>query len=170
MRSQRIPQKATDLLGKRQRRNIVARIPVEKADGAEVASAGDGEVTEQIRQLAFHLFESRGGGDGHDIDDWLEAERMLILAPAAELVQRDGKFEIRVPADGYDAREIHVTALPASVAVKAAARSKTGQKTLLETIDLPAAIEVDKTTARLDNGILYVTAFRKSREHEPAAV
>lgn len=146
------------------------RIPVEKADGTEADSAGAGELTEQIRQLAFRLFESRGSGDGHDLDDWLEAEKMLILAPAMELVQRDGKFEIRVPADGYDAREIHVTAQPASVAVKAAAGSKTGQKTLLGTIDLPAPIEVDKTTARLAGGVLYVTAFRKSREREPAAV
>ena len=148
----------------------MTRIPVEKADGAEAASAGTGELTEQIRQLAFHLYESRGGGQGHDLDDWLEAERMLILAPAMELVQRDGKFEIRVPADGYDAREIHVTALPASVAVKAIAGSKAGQKTLLGTIDLPAPIEVDKTTARLDGGVLYVTALRRSREREPAAV
>jgi len=142
---------------------------VEKAHGAE-ASAGTGELTEQIRQLAFHLFESRGGGDGRDIDDWLDAERELILAPRPEVVQRDGEFEIRMPAEGYEPREIHVTALPGSLVVKAASEHKAGQKILLRTVELPQPIDVDRTTARLDNGILCVTAVRESPECEPAAV
>lgn len=146
------------------------RIPVVKTRRADASAAEAEELTAQIRQLAYHLFESRGRGDGRDLDDWLDAERMLILTPAVELVRRDGKFEIRVPAEGYDPREIHVTALPASVAVKAAAGNKTGHKTLLGTIDLPEPIDVDKTTARLDNGILYVTAVRRSPEREPAVV
>lgn len=29
---------------------------------------------EQIRRRAFELYEARGRGNGHDIDDWLEAE------------------------------------------------------------------------------------------------
>jgi HSP20 family molecular chaperone IbpA len=150
----------------------VSRIPVQKAQGADAAapSADTEVISEQIRQLAFHLFESRGGGDGHDLDDWLEAERELILTPETKLVQRDGRFEIRIPAAGYDARDIHVTALPASLIVKAASENRTGQKTLLGNIDLPEPIDVDRTTARLDNGILYVTAVRLNPEREPAAV
>lgn len=29
---------------------------------------------EQIRQRAYELYEARGRGDGHDLEDWLEAE------------------------------------------------------------------------------------------------
>jgi HSP20 family molecular chaperone IbpA len=160
----------TDLLVKRQRRNRVTRIPVEKAHGEDATSADTGELTEQIRQLAFHLFESRGGGDGRDLDDWLEAERELILAPPSELVQRDGKFEIRMPAEGYEPGEIHVTALPGALVVKAASEQNAARKILLRTIDLPQPIDADRTTARLDKGILYVTAVRQKPEHELAAV
>ena len=143
----------------------MTRIPVEKA----AAISGDtGAITEQIRRLAFHLFESRGGGDGRDVDDWLDAERELILAPGSEVVQRDGKFEIRLPAEGYEPGDIHVTALPGSLVVKAASGRNAGQKVLLQTIDLPGPIDRDRTTARLDNGMLYVTAVRQRRE--PAAV
>ena len=145
----------------------MTRIPVEKA---AAISADNENLTEQIRQLAYYLFESRGGGDGRDVDDWLDAERELILTPESVLVARDGKFEIRVPAQGYDARDIHVTALPASLVVKAASENKRGQKTLLRTIELQEPIDVDRTTARLDNGTLFVTAVRRSREREPAAV
>jgi len=30
---------------------------------------------ESIRQLAYRLYEERGCGDGHAVDDWLRAER-----------------------------------------------------------------------------------------------
>ena len=32
------------------------------------------DIEERIRQRAFELFESRGREDGHDLDDWLQAE------------------------------------------------------------------------------------------------
>ena len=143
---------------------MVTRIPVEKT------AADTADVAEQIRALAYHLFEGRGGSGGRDLDDWLEAERELILAPGSEVVQQDGKFEIRMPAQGYEPREIHVTALPGSLVVKAASERNAGQKILLRTIDLPEPIDADRTTARLDNGMLCVTAMRQKRELEPAAV
>ena len=143
---------------------MATRIPVEKT------AADIGDVGEQIRALAYHLFQSRGGSDGRDLDDWLEAERELILAPPPDVVQRDGKFEIRMPAEGYEPREVHVTALPGSLVVKAASERNAGQKILLRTIDLPEPIDADRTTARLDGGILCVTAIRQKREPEPAAV
>jgi hypothetical protein len=30
---------------------------------------------QQIRQRAYELYEQRGRTDGHDLDDWLQAER-----------------------------------------------------------------------------------------------
>ena len=145
----------------------MTRIPVGKAAAIFAETEA---VTEQIRQLAYHLFESRGGSDGRDVDDWLAAERELILTPESVLVEKDGKFEIRIPAAGYEARDIHVTALPASLVVRAASENRTGQKILLRNIELPEAIDVDRTTARLDNGTLFVTAALDSRKREPAAV
>jgi hypothetical protein len=29
---------------------------------------------EEIRRRAYELYEARGRGDGHDLEDWLEAE------------------------------------------------------------------------------------------------
>jgi HSP20 family molecular chaperone IbpA len=156
-----------DLLDETCKEIIVTRIPVQRTP----ASPADSEdLTEQIRQFAFHLFESRGGDNGHDLEDWLEAERQLVTTPESKLVQRDGKFEISIPVDGYEAREIHVSAQPASLVVRAASSSKAGHKTLLGTIDLPAPIDTDLTTAKIDGGVLYVTAIRKKPHHEPAIV
>jgi hypothetical protein len=37
----------------------------------------DAEIQEQIRVRAFEIFEQRGREDGHDLDDWLQAEAEL---------------------------------------------------------------------------------------------
>ena len=41
------------------------------------ASTVSKELQQQISQLAFHLYETRGREDGHDIEDWLRAEAVL---------------------------------------------------------------------------------------------
>jgi len=33
---------------------------------------------DEIAQLAFNLYESRGRQDGHDVEDWLRAEEELV--------------------------------------------------------------------------------------------
>ena len=38
-------------------------------------------LTEKIRFTAYELYESRGKEDGHDLDDWLRAERQVLLMP-----------------------------------------------------------------------------------------
>ena len=43
--------------------------------GADSA-AGAGE--ERVSQRAYERFQARGGDDGHDQEDWFEAERDLL--------------------------------------------------------------------------------------------
>jgi hypothetical protein len=39
---------------------------------------GNGDPTfDEIAEAAYHRYLRRGGGDGQDFDDWLEAEREL---------------------------------------------------------------------------------------------
>lgn len=34
-------------------------------------------IEQQIRQRAYELYDQRGRADGHDLDDWLQAEREI---------------------------------------------------------------------------------------------
>jgi DUF2934 family protein len=48
----------------------------------EIQTQDDGSVSnvptfEQISEAAYHRYLQRGGQDGHDFDDWLDAERSL---------------------------------------------------------------------------------------------
>jgi hypothetical protein len=55
-----------------------ARRPVDKAVQPNTPFV---EVTDDdIARRAFELYRERGGRDGHDADDWLEAERELRAA------------------------------------------------------------------------------------------
>jgi len=36
--------------------------------------AAQGNTEEEIRRRAYELYEARGREDGHDMEDWLEAE------------------------------------------------------------------------------------------------
>ena len=52
----------------------------------EMTTEGNGNTTptptyEQIAEAAYHRYLQRGGQDGYDFDDWLDAERSLRSRP-----------------------------------------------------------------------------------------
>ncbi len=38
----------------------------------------DEEFYARVARKAYELFDQRGGEHGHDVDDWLEAERLVV--------------------------------------------------------------------------------------------
>jgi DUF2934 family protein len=46
-------------------------------------------LTEAIARRAYQLFLERGGEHGHDVEDWLQAERELIEAARARSFERE---------------------------------------------------------------------------------
>ena len=38
----------------------------------------DEQLYARVAEKAYELFERRGGEHGHDVDDWLEAERCVV--------------------------------------------------------------------------------------------
>jgi hypothetical protein len=42
------------------------------------------EIRERVAQRAFQLYERRGREDGHDVEDWLQAEQEVGRHLAAE--------------------------------------------------------------------------------------
>ena len=125
---------------------------------------------EKIRQRAFEVFQRRSDAGDRSLDDWLQAERDIVQATEAELIEKEGKFCLRMAVPGFDAKDIHVTVTPATLIVRAKASHQHerneghvhfcefGQKELFRALDLPAPINPDKVTASLDQGILQLTA------------
>ena len=152
----------------------MSQVAVQKLSSNEAESrsiVADMEaLTDRIRQRAFELFKSRGGGDGSALNDWLTAENDLLLTPEADLIESDDKYELHIAVPGFDANDIDVSALPDALIVRAKNthnHEKTegsvrfcefGEKSLFRRFDLPARIDVNKVTTSLQKGILKVTA------------
>jgi HSP20 family protein len=126
-------------------------------------------LAERIRDRAYQIFQHREKG-GNEVEDWLQAERDLVLAPDAELIEKNGKYEIRVAALGFRPEEISVTVFPDAIVVSAQSSHSHeqqdgevhfcdfGQRALYRRLNVPEAIDVDKVSATLQDGVLRISA------------
>lgn len=65
---------------------------IRRRKNATQATISEQELRERIAQKAYELYEKRGRTDGCDVEDWLEAER-LVLAQLEE--QRRSRIKTR---------------------------------------------------------------------------
>lgn len=137
---------------------------------------------EEVRRHAFDLFSRRGGADGWDMADWLQAERQLL--PQSELIDTGAEFQLRVALPGYEPTDVEVTALPDSILVRAKATRQTAvegdatavrfsefsKRSVSRRFELPDAIDIEKVAAKLDKGILEITAAKGAVKGKAIAV
>jgi len=143
---------------------------IQNEDERFVSLAREAEALyEEIGLRAFLRFEARGGLHGYDREDWLEAERSLVLAPLAELAENDDEFTIRIALPGFDASRIHVNVLPNAIVLFGDAGVTNGSeettfRKLLRRIDLPAEVRTDTAKAILKDGTLQLTVKKSALE------
>ena len=131
----------------------------------------------QIRERAYSLFQQRGAGEGGDLEDWLPAERELLWTPPADLIDKGEQLQVRLAAPGFEADEIEVTALPGTIMVRAQSKQEREQqegqvlvsefssRKLYRRFDLPAPIDPEKMTAKLEKGVLRIEAPKSEPVH-----
>lgn len=126
----------------------------------------------EVRQRAFEFFDQRGRELGHDLADWIHAEHEVMGWPAAELAEKDGQFKLEMTLPGFSPSQVEVTATPDEIAVHAAIKAEKkasedhvlwtefGPNDVYRRFRLPQPIDVDKTSAALDNGLLKIIAAK----------
>lgn len=131
---------------------------------------------EEARRRAFELFERRGCGLGRALDDWLQAEHEIFGWPAAELAEADSKYEVQMTLPGFEPKEVEVTATPTEIIVHAESKrekkgegakpvwTEFGSTNIYRRFELPERIDVGRTSASLDNGMLHITAAKIPEE------
>ena len=64
-------------MSKAQRKTKTIKLVIAE-DPSAIAAEGHRVITkDEVAQRAYALFLARGGTEGHDVEDWLEAERQL---------------------------------------------------------------------------------------------
>lgn len=148
-------------------------ITVQKVNGNEKRFPIFDEIQKRLQEVqhrAFNLFERRQSEIDRGLEDWLRAEREILGSTAAELAEKNGAYEFQVALPGFEAKDVQVTATPGEIIVRASSshETKTEKGDVLWTefasndvyrhLPIPKPIDLDKTTATMDKGLLRVTA------------
>jgi hypothetical protein len=76
-------------------------------DNSDPISAETQAIQNRIRQRAFELSLSRPH-DARELYDWMAAESEIISVPPAELIEKNGVFEVRFAVAGVNPENINV--------------------------------------------------------------
>ena len=137
--------------------------------------------TEAIAKRAFELFQKRGYKFGHELEDWFKAEKELLKKVPIDIKEMDGNLNIRAEVPGFTADNLKVSVEPTRVTIKGETEEKSEKKDdgtvysewksnkIFRTFDLPFAVEADKATAAIKDGVLTLT-IPKMAETKPNQV
>jgi HSP20 family molecular chaperone IbpA len=121
-----------------------------------------------IEQRARRLFEENGWNFGHDLCNWLQAEREVLSPVRLELNETESELILKAEVPGFTEKELEVNVEPNEVYLtgrKAETKEEKEGKTvyserrstqLFRRFSLPRAIDPEKTTATIKDGVLEV--------------
>jgi len=128
------------------------------------------KMEDRVMCRAYDIFRGNGSSIGHDLDDWLAAERELVRKPAIELTEKDNQFKIKVAVTGIDPKDLMVEVTGEELLVRGETKTEKKEEkgevhtsefqygSLFRSIHLPKKVDADKVKADLKNGLLTVTA------------
>jgi HSP20 family molecular chaperone IbpA len=135
-------------------------------------SAETEEIQSRIRERAYELSQMRGHA-GREEEDWLSAESEIIFVPPAELIEKDGTFQVQLAVPGINADDVHVMATPDQILIKCEFQhhhdSDGGivhvcdfkSATVFRSLRFPEPIDLGSTKVEFQDGILRITAVKQ---------
>ena len=124
---------------------------------------------EAVAKRAYEIFETNGRNWGHEIDDWFKAEMQLLHPVHVNITESGDELEVKAEVPGFNEKEIQVSVEPRRLTItgkrettKEERKGKTIYEEscsdqLLRIVDLPVAVDADRVTATLKNGILQLS-------------
>jgi len=142
-------------------------------DNDESISAETEAIQSRIRQRAFELSTARPH-DAQELYDWITAESEIISVPPAELLEKDGTFEVRFAVAGVDPNDVNLMVTRNQVALKSSYRHEHdndscrvhlcdfSSATVFRSVTLPEPIDVNTVKANFNHGILSLSAVKEA--------
>src|SRR6266850_2827062 len=126
-------------------------------------SAETREIQSRIRERAYELSRSRGHS-GREVEDWLSAESEIISVPPAELIEKDGAFQVQLAVAGINADDVYVMATPDQILIKCEFNHNHDSgivhlcdfksATVFRTVHFPQPIDSESMKIEFQDGIL----------------
>jgi len=114
------------------------------------------EMYDQITRRAYEIFRQRGGTSTLDLEDWLTAERELLLKPEVHVEETSRQISVAISLGTVRPLDVELLVTPDAMVIQAV--NGKGDKKLFRTIQFPRRIDVNKAEARYENGCLVLTA------------
>ena len=133
-------------------------------------------IQNRVRDRAFQISQTRPP-DAHELYDWLMAESQVISVPAAELIEKDGNFEVKFAVAGVNPDDINVMVTPDQILLKAEYSHEHGAEagtvhlcdfksaTVFRSVNLPQPIDVNSVKIGASEGLIVVSAAKQGAEH-----
>jgi HSP20 family molecular chaperone IbpA len=129
-----------------------------------------------VTSCAYQLYASRGCQDGHALDDWLEAEAMVLGSEARcplGFIDLDDVLDVEVSVGDFSAEDLEVSVDPFCLIIsgdrgkteRAQGRSRPAGEPhpIFKTLSLPVEVDPSRATAELKCGMLHVVLPKKSQ-------
>jgi len=141
--------------------DILTTIPV-RLNGPDSIAPLLENVRQRIARRAYENFIERGAVYGHDLDNWLDAEREFIIKPFAETHTEGKDVFVEVTLPKIELTNVTVHVAPRQFVISSDPDEDGLQ--LCQVIDLPVEISLASVDAeKLDNAI-YISAGLASHD------
>ena len=135
--------------------DLVTTIPVRLKTADSVPQLLD-DLHERVNRRAYDNFVDRGAVHGHDLDDWLDAERELIVRPDVDVHFHGEDIFVEMIVPGIDLLNLTVHLAPSQMVISSDPDEDGLQ--LCRVIDLPVEISLDGVDAEQWDNFIRVTA------------
>ena len=135
--------------------DILMSIPVRVYSAEGIAPIVE-SVNKRIARRAYEHFIDRGAVDGRSLEDWLGAERELIVRLVPEL-SADGKdLNVEVLLPHHDMPDVAVHIAPRQFLISSGIDEEGLQ--ICQVIDLPYEVSMDGVDAEQTGNMIRITA------------
>jgi hypothetical protein len=134
---------------------ILTSIPIRIYPGEGMAAILEA-VNKRIARRAYEIFVERGGVDGHSLEDWLDAERDLVIQVTPEITLNDEDITIEVLLPTLDMPNVAVHIAPRQFLLSSDIDEEGFQ--ICQVIDLPCDISMDGVDAEQNRRMIRITA------------
>lgn len=135
--------------------DILTSIPVSVHRDERISEILEG-VNKRIAQRAYELFVERGSVDGHSLEDWLDAERDLMIRVVPEISLNDEDIIVEVLLPTLDMPNVAVHIAPHQFFLTSDINELGFQ--ICQVIDLPYKASMDGVDAEQNRNMIRITA------------
>lgn len=133
------------------------------------------ELTNEIARHAFSLFDQRGQEHGHDLEDWMAAEKEVLSRVPIEIVDSGDSLKVRALVPGFDPANLDLSLEADALVIQGNIEARKEEekvegkysefsaRKIFRRLCLPSLVDPATARAELRNGVLEVTMNKTTK-------